>query len=190
MKKQKEARFEAICAIQDVVDSKVHLTADEITRAAEFLADETIARNVEMKEASRLKYHNREEMIKYWKGSVRDCLLKDVRVNGGAKHIAKFKRPRDEELKNLNAIREDYLSKGEKGLVAVMDDEIEKRKKLLESRKPASAQRKEPDLSILNDDLKRRLGLLPAEEKEEEDEQANIDELSEQFDADDEEDAS
>lgn len=91
---QKEARFQVIIHICQPIDNKVVLSKDQVVECAILLADLTVNREVDMRECSREKFNTIHLMINYWKGSVRDALRKDIRLNGGFKYVAPESRTR------------------------------------------------------------------------------------------------
>ena len=160
--KQNDARRAAIIAYRQPVDSKVTLTADEIVTVATDLANRTMDGDIGMArtDGNKPKFDDIKEMIKYWKSSVRDCLLKDTAVNGGTKHTAAFSRPRDEQLKNLTLLHTQYIENGDNESAVLIQAAIDERKKKLESEKPASQRKKEVNLDTIPEELKEQLGLV------------------------------
>lgn len=97
MLNQKDACYKVITSMVEVVDSKATMTREQISEAAEKLTAMTIAGEVEVKS-------QQDDLPKYWRGTVRNWLRRDTRLNGGVKDEPKFKRG-PKESKEIKATK-------------------------------------------------------------------------------------
>ena len=98
MLKQKEACFQVITNAVEVADGvKTEMTAAQIEECAHELCSMTYDGKVEVKS-------EQEDLLKYWKGTIRNWLRRDLRLNGGVKDEPKFKRG-PKESKQIKATR-------------------------------------------------------------------------------------
>ena len=96
---QKDACFAVITSMVEVVDGKATMSAEQITEAAHELCAMTHDGKVEVKS-------QQKDLLQYWKGTVRNWLRRDTRLNGGIKDEPKFKRgPKEsKEIKATKAL--------------------------------------------------------------------------------------
>lgn len=97
MLKQKEACYKVITSAVDVVNNKATMTSEQIEEAAHELCAMTYDGKVEVKS-------EQKDLLVYWKGTVRNWLRRDPRLNGGVKDEPKFKRG-PKESKEIKATR-------------------------------------------------------------------------------------
>ena len=94
---QKELVFSVVSAMVEITGDKVVLSKEQIGECALQLTDLTLKGEVVVNGKGK-DYSDPAELVKYWRGTVRNWLRRDLRLNGGVKDEPKTKRgPRESD---------------------------------------------------------------------------------------------
>ena len=157
---QRAAVFAAICSVtgQESFDTQVVLSDEQRGAVMDILCEGFKSRSIELAdtENNREKLASNSELRKYVSGLVSNWLRKDENLNGGVKYTPKNPGSRagqgDEQIKNLKALRAQFVAANDTAKVELVDKAITKRQNEIAAEK-AAAKVKEIDYSVLDPKL-------------------------------------